>query len=344
MKLELIQDLAHFKKVEGYWKKLYSQSSHMPFLSYEWTNSWIANSKINQLCILIFKDEENIAAILPLFIDSSKTLRFIGDLHADSLGILYTEDANKDMIIKVFLKFIDENKRIQKIDFRNLSKCWFSNYLFCYLKKNKFYYYDTASSEIYLEQSEDFFDSFRRYKGLQSELKRISKKFVNSGSSIYMNSNNDRFPLDLIKTLNQQMIESNARNPKYFSEIMINVCQALYLSDMLFVHEFHNENSTIALNLFLKNNNTYQLWIDLYSNIPYANIASYISLINELKLVNNKEQTTINFGRGLYKYKLKNFRPYIIPLKRLVYAKSFLSFVIQSLNIQFKIILKAFFK
>ena len=47
-------------------------------------------------------------------------------------------------------------------------------------------------------------------------------------------------------------------------------------------------------------------WIDMFDDSKMINLFNYISFISK-KSFNN--QININFGRGLYRYKIKNFLP-----------------------------------
>ena len=59
----------------------------------------------------------------------------------------------------------------------------------------------------------------------------------------------------------------------------------------------------------MRSNNIRMFWIDLFSNLPRANIYNYVSYMSLIsKSFDNIE---MHFGRGLYPYKMRNFRPII---------------------------------
>ena len=61
-----------------------------------------------------------------------------------------------------------------------------------------------------------------------------------------------------------------------------------------------------AISFVLRNNNEYLFWIDLYDNTKMINIYNYISFIENLSYENSIK---ISFGRGVYYYKVANFKP-----------------------------------
>ncbi|WP_353661128.1 hypothetical protein [Hydrogenimonas sp. SS33] len=88
---------------------------------------------------------------------------------------------------------------------------------------------------------------------------------------------------------------------------------------------------------------TYLLWIDIYNDTPLINLSSYVSLIKSLCETEN-ETFRIDFGRGLYDYKIKNFLPEIELQYSYYYAKNetlFLRFLTKTL---FLLGIKNFYK
>ncbi|MDA0890647.1 MAG: hypothetical protein O3A52_05805, partial [Bacteroidetes bacterium] len=60
------------------------------------------------------------------------------------------------------------------------------------------------------------------------------------------------------------------------------------------------------ISFILRSANEYLFWIDMYDNSKMINIYNYISFIERISQENNIK---INFGRGVYDYKVTNFKP-----------------------------------
>ena len=79
----------------------------------------------------------------------------------------------------------------------------------------------------------------------------------------------------------------------------------LFNSNIILVSIVRN-NNVHAISFILRNNNEYLFWIDMYDNTKMINIFNYISFIESVSCENSVK---INFGRGVYDYKILNFKP-----------------------------------
>ena len=85
----------------------------------------------------------------------------------------------------------------------------------------------------------------------------------------------------------------------------------MYYGNLLDISLIIIESQAVAISLIVKNNNNFMFWIDLFDSTKRVNIYNYISFI---RYITTKSSTSINFGRGIYKYKMINFRPDIANL------------------------------
>ena len=65
-------------------------------------------------------------------------------------------------------------------------------------------------------------------------------------------------------------------------------------------------NKINAVSFVIKDSTQYLTWIDMFDNSKMINIFNYISLITVLS---SEDSVIINFGRGVYRYKILNFIP-----------------------------------
>ena len=84
-------------------------------------------------------------------------------------------------------------------------------------------------------------------------------------------------------------------------------------------------------------------WIDLFNDINMINIFSYIEYVRTV-CNNEDKEFTLDFGRGLYNYKLKNFQPNIGQQYTFFYSKSNKKFIFFTFKYALKASLKYFYK
>ena len=91
----------------------------------------------------------------------------------------------------------------------------------------------------------------------------------------------------------------------------------LYLSQLKTIEKLFKDNKIIfsivktsdrihAISFVMKDSRQHLIWIDMYDDSKMVNLYNYISVITFLS---SKSSVIINFGRGGYSYKLKNFLP-----------------------------------
>ena len=86
MKIKIIKNINEFQNLKTDWDRLFVAVNCSVFQSFEFNYfSWkteLSKNTNNQLAISVVKNEEEIIAIFPFYIDAKKQLRFINDIHA----------------------------------------------------------------------------------------------------------------------------------------------------------------------------------------------------------------------------------------------------------------------
>ncbi len=339
--------LFNFKKE---WQTLYQNGNFNIFNSYEWNSSWFlrSNQSIDLFIIVFYKQKKNEpCAIFPLYIDNKKILRFIADKHTDYSNFLITdmEIFNMYDIFKTFNKLISEESTIDSLELKNINAeniyLGFLNFQF---DNRQIVYQSNAFSYTSLKGNENLFQCFSHLKSShRSELKRIYKKNEKFKSHIY-----DRIetplPIDKIKTLMKSMVDNSSRGEGFLNESLLKTIDTLYNSGHLLINEISDEDNSIAINFMLYKDNKYIFWIDIYENIQFINIFSYLKFI-EYICINNKDMDNIfDFGRGLYDYKIKNFFPVIKTQVTFFYSKKNSNYLFYLFKFFLKLSLMNFYK
>ena len=92
MRVRIISEIQEFLDCKDKWDTIFNKHDYSFFQSFEFNYySWInelSKNKLNRLCIISLKNNGIVFAILPLYIDSKRRLRFINDVHADFCDVL----------------------------------------------------------------------------------------------------------------------------------------------------------------------------------------------------------------------------------------------------------------
>lgn len=317
--------LEELENLEETWKDLFSRSENVtPFQSYAFCHSALPLLSGN-LYITAWFRKDKLHALFPLYLDSSGTLRFINDRHSDFCGPLVTKESEGDFhMCREFAEHIMENKAIKRVRFENMRFDLFQSSLQFQLKGSVLFGYSRYS--------------FFRIPGMASEkssidalgnlstkekyrLKNISSKMqkVSAEWRCFDNSDSDAWPEELVSKLTGSMIESGIRKKKYFSPEYLSFIKGVYDSGSLMIFATYVQSNPVSCNLFLKNGDEYIDWMAFYTEPSYNawNLLQFISWLH------GKGGGSLNFARGIYMYKLHNFRPVLRNLDRLRFSKSF---------------------
>ncbi len=354
MHYRIIKTTEDFSSYRKPWEELYaSVQDATPFQSYAWNREWYVNRYSDHpLFILVIyrNNPENPSLIAPMMIDKKGTLRFIADGHTDYSTFLMEKNIKisaRYEIMKTFKTAIENGEEIRSVEMKNIPQ---SNkdvpLLFSLLDYKKIIYQNNAVSYLEFVPEKDFMKCFGHMTSKQrSEVKRVFKK-NESLHSAWLRAGRDPFPEKEMMGLVACMIDSGSRDRNFLNPTLMKVIRSLYENNLMIIHEMKDgENKTSCMNLVLKfpKTDTYLLWIDIYNDTPLINLSSYVSLIKSLCETEN-ETFRIDFGRGLYDYKIKNFLPEIELQYSYYYAKNetlFLRFLTKTL---FLLGIKNFYK
>jgi hypothetical protein len=301
--------------IKSQWESLYCKYNLSVFQSYEWTIAWFKEYGIDHgyhLFIIQFIEKDNIVGIFPLFIDKKKILRFIGDSLSDQCDFLI-DYSNIDLykIGKLFFNIIDEySKDINAIEFNNLS---INNKLIPYFETVKYreslHFSSNTTSFTRLIKNNQFPYNIKNLNSyVRNELNRIYKKYSNFSNKIFTIADNP-FPISTISVLKNIMILNKTRNKKLLNVSFLKIIEYLYNNNLIIINAIYDENDALALNIITVTNDYYMFYIDLYKDIKYINLYSYIKFIKTISENSELFKENISFGRGLYSYKIKNFKP-----------------------------------
>ncbi len=344
------KDLFSYKET---WHKLYEKTDLLPFASFEWNTEWYSKAyKTNFLYIIIIYESSINAplAICPMMIDKAGYLRFIADTHSDYSDFLVDPDIKSykyHEVMKKIAEAIQNEPKIACIELKNIAQTNRHIGLFSsLLDYKKIIYQSNAVSFKKMGPKRNLFDNFDYLSSKQrSELKRLYKKHSNLECIVY-DVNSNKFPRSQIEEIVEEMVVNNIRDKNFLNKTLLNIIESLYNEGTMIISSLvDEENKILSMNFILKSRDesVYLFWIDIYRDIPYINLSAYLYFIEWLT-VNKKEPFTIDFGRGLYGYKIKNFIPEIELQFTLFYAKSSIGFIKYLIKLSALLSIKDFYK
>ena len=117
--------------------------------------------------------------------------------------------------------------------------------------------------------------------------------------------------MDEIILLRRKMFQSGLRSKNFLTNSQLSVIQELYNKKRLVLSVIKKENVIQAISFILKEGSNYLFWIDIYNDSKLINLYNYVMAIS---LLSSEKDVLINFGRGVYQYKSKNFLPSVYQL------------------------------
>ena len=301
MHIKIIDNIVDFKKLKSKWQYLYEKDNQysvfqsFDFNYFSWTNDLQhQDSKLTIICVEI---KNKICSIFPLYIDSEKRVRFINDTHADFCDCLTTKTLDFQLVLDTIKDKFTYNQ-IKLINLQKGSKMLLLKNIPTVLKTSSY-------SFLNLEMG-NFPENCKIYKSKQkTEFKRIIKT-----NSIYthsiISSEKSKFPLEEIQSLREEMISLGFRNKKFLPSSLIDLLKELYDRKFVVLSIVQDTSKVKAISFIISRLENHMFWIDMFDDSKMINLFNYVSFISK-KSFNN--QININFGRGLYRYKIKNFLP-----------------------------------
>ena len=301
MQIKIVNNIVDFKKLKPKWKYLYQKDNqYSVFQSFEfnyfsWTNDiQYKDSKLTIICIEI---NNKICSIFPLYIDSDKRVRFINDVHADFCDCLTIKILDFQLVLDT-IKNKFAYHQIKLINLKRESKLLSLKNIPTFLKASSY-------SFLNLEKG-NFPENYKIYKSKQkTEFKRIIKtNSINTHTIIC--SEKSKFPIEEIKSLRKEMIILGYRSKKFLPISMIDLLKELYDRKFIVLSIVQDDSKVKAISFITSRLENHMFWIDMFDDSKMINLFNYISFISKKSFDNH---ININFGRGLYRYKIKNFLP-----------------------------------
>ena len=310
--IRIITTNEKFKELEKDWNDLYnSKINKTPFQSFvfNWSswNNFLKHEKLNKIWIWSLRNANNkTIAIVPLYIDKTGILRFINDLHLDFADGLFAIDEQLYFTIKKLSESIQQDKNIKGLKLSNLTdKSVIFPYIKCFLKQS-FTYSSTEHSYLpFIKENKIELSSHLRSRERNS-LEKANQHNKHSSFEL-LRVQEHPFPYDELIEIRNTMHQNGSRVLSFFGEEFLQICEDLYNSDLMVISLTKEESRVIAMSTMIYDPalKWYMFWISMYNDKhKMVNIHNYNKVIEEC--LNDKENT-IDFGRGGYDYKFKNY-------------------------------------
>lgn len=307
MNIKLILDIEEFRKIKEDWVTLFNLAEYSVFQSFEFNfASWqidLSRNKQNQLSIILLKKNNDSYAVLPLYIDSSKRLRFINDSHSDfcdfiSLGFFDVPKVLAFLKEKIYFSSVKlTNIKIES----NVYKSVVSSKILNKVLTSKYEYSTLDIDKGIFPYNVPFYRSHEKHRINKAIRKHKDKK------ACILDHRKDTFPKEEILYLRDRMINLGFRKYNFLTDQRLLLIEYLYNSGFLIIHSMTHKDTLVACNFILKReDNKFLFWIDLFDDIQMINISSYIAFMKSVSL---QYPVFIDFGRGRYFYKTSNFKP-----------------------------------
>ena len=306
MDIRIISEIKEFKQIQKDWIDLFYLGDYSIFQSFEFNYySWeaeLSKNKQNSLCIVVVEKQDILVAILPLYIDYRKRLRFINDRHADFCDLLINDNCDLGIILSYIRKKVPYNS----VQFINLKE---DAFIYDFYKKRDVkngYVKDFEQYSDLVLSGGIFPDNYDRYKSKNKAVFRRIKRKNNDKAYCLFSKEKETFPIREVNILKERMIRLGLRSPDFLNNNRLLLLQKLFNSDKLLISMIRKDMEIYAISFILKNSDEYLFWISLFDNTKMIHIYNYILFMEEISC-NNKIK--ISFGRGIYDYKITNFKP-----------------------------------
>lgn len=323
--ITIYSTIEEFDSLEPAWNELYARTpGATPFQSFAFCRAALPLLS-GSLHIIAWRRKNELLAIFPLYIDSSWTLRFINDRHADFCGPLVAEVAAGDFhLCEALAEHIRGCKTIRRVRLENLRRDLFQTSLQFQLKGSLLYGYSRYSyfTVPAAGTAKSFIDSLAQLSTKEKyRLKNIFSKIEKSGAAwrSFDASRGDAWPAGMILSLTDSMVSSGIRKRKYLSPDYLAFVQGVYDSGAMMISATYLDGKPVSCNLYLKNGDEFIDWMAFYTEPSY----NAWNLLQFLEWFHSNGGGTLNFARGIYMYKVHNFRPALGDLGRFRYSKCF---------------------
>lgn len=296
------------------WNDMYDKAGSVtPFQSFDCCRAALPLLS-GRLHVLGWSRKGVLLAIFPLYIDAGKRLRFINDSHSDFCGPLVLPAAAGDFhMCEELADHIRECREIRRIRLENMRSDLFQTSL----------QYQLGGSLLYAYKQFSFFDCALEHisKKEKYRLGNIASKMEKSGAEwkSFDAARGDLWPEEMISFLTSSMMETGIRKKKYFSDRYLAFVRDVYASGKMMISATFLKDKPAACNLFLKNGCEFIDWMAFYAEPHYNSW----NLLESIGWMRGNGIRTLNFARGIYPYKMHNFKPVVGSLTRLHWSRSY---------------------
>lgn len=325
--IKVIKTEENFVSFKQEWDDLYSELQFVtPYQSHSFNyHNWNILERTTGLYILcIYRQKDmQLQAIFPCVLSNRGVLQFINGVHSDFCSALIREEVRRDYhFYKEFADYIKQTSEIKGFMFDNLKG---DNYLLaimeCFFKgmqtriSNKWSFFEIKACDV---KDGGFINSMLQLTSKDRyRLKNVLKK-AQTTELIFFGINKSAYPKFIVNDIINTMLSSGTRTEAYFSDDFKNVLEYLYNDGLLSIAVTFEKDNPLVANLFLIHGNEYIDWLAIYKD----GRLNTTNLLQVIEHIYNRGGGIFNFARGLYDYKVSNFRPEIHNLYRIEYAKN----------------------
>ena len=299
-KIDTLNGIIEYKKD---WDLLFNQSGSVIAQSYDFSvKSQIysmSNYKKSTHYFLLFFIKDKLVCVMP-FIKIGQSLYKSKGINTDSDDfdfLIFSENITKYIckalsshLIELRLNLIVNNVRSNSSFIKYFQ--YYNKYSLCFVD----------NEQIIIPLVSRGTDKLSISKKDKYEKRRILKKISKSSTIL-----NENISFDTIRKFSNELIKTKVRSASFLNENLLEYLFHGITNKWIKVYETKIGNRLVALNFFIINNDDSIIdFIDLYKDIPYLNIGVIHRIIDMEK---NGQYKTIQLGKGLYPYKIKNFNP-----------------------------------
>ncbi len=317
--IKILSSIEEASSLKGAWNLMVGKNPHLRlFQSFDWnyrlwTEYYAKRFPDSRLFVLVATrdghDDEK--AILPLFVDGNKTLRFIGDQYADSLDMVSPAHTNNwHSLMKDIVEFLGKSDMFDSVSLEKMpGNSELLQYLGVYYKKDRAVLRrSTSISHVVVADPTDISTAFPQLNSKErSYLRSILKKNGKSEFIIYSKKNGDDYPKREITELRDWLVEHGERDSTALPDELIDIMGGLYDDGRceLAVCKIDGKWDLASYRLIDTDPQHVIFWVVLHRNPQLTTVAD----VNYI-LAKAKEGLRIfDFGTGAYSYKMGTFRP-----------------------------------
>jgi len=307
------------------WNDLFVKCNNVtPFLSFAFQfSSWkyLVNEGTLHIITIIREKDDILQAIFPTYIDNHGILRFINGRHIDFCSALILPEFEHDYhLYEEFADYIKSNNHIKGFEFDNLKEDNYLSSILCYFFKGSLVTITNHWSCFKVGSPDTFETPLEAISHLNKKDRYQLKKMYNKTKDLdftYYSSPKNAFPDKDFTFLVDYMTKNGMRTDAYFSDEFISLIKDCFNNGILDLGFSYIGNTPVSCNMCMNYKGEYVNWLALYQE----GRQNTLNLLQTLNYMYEKGGGLFNFARGIYQYKMQNFRPEIHNLYKITYRK-----------------------